>query len=68
MILDNLLSYVSWTTVTLAGLSLCLVVYIAQWISEERQIRQLGGHAPRRSNYLPLGTSSSIGAMVDVLH
>jgi cytochrome P450 len=55
---DDIIAYVSIKTVCLAIIVAYGLVTISKWISDERKIRTLGGHAPKIPSYLPFGMPS----------
>jgi hypothetical protein len=55
--IDGIIAYVSIKTVWLAIIVAYALLTISKWISDERKIRVLGGHAPKIPSYLPYGKS-----------
>jgi hypothetical protein len=55
--IDDITAYVSIKTVYLAIILAYCLVTVSKWISDERKIRALGGHAPKIPSYIPFGMS-----------
>ncbi|RDW85084.1 hypothetical protein BP6252_02674 [Coleophoma cylindrospora] len=51
--LDAIIAHASPKTLAIAIATILVLLKIKQWISVERQIRALGGHAPRIKTWLP---------------
>jgi len=56
--IDDIIAYVSIKTVCLAVILAYALITVSKWISDERKIRALGGHAPKIPSYLPFGMST----------
>jgi hypothetical protein len=56
--IDDIIAYVSIKTVCLAIVVAYCLITVSKWISDERKIRALGGHAPKIPSYLPYGKST----------
>lgn len=57
MLLNNIIDNVSRKDIVIGILGFFVVYISVKWISEERKIRSLGGHAPKIGTYLPFGSS-----------
>ena len=55
--IDDIIAYVSIKTVCLAIIVAYVLLTVSKWISDERKISALGGHAPKIPSYIPFGMS-----------